>query len=167
MPKIIKNIGYKIGRLLILEDLKKVGPRYHKLYLVKCDCGKILETSIVSINQSCGCAKDGKLSVMDRELSEHLSRLKSRKHLYSDLTTSEMENIIFNDCYYCGAKPSLKMQKGNDLKNTIDRVFNNGGYTYLNCVASCRPCNSGKSDKTVKEFIDLNKKIYNNLLNEK
>ena len=43
----------------------------------------------------------------------------------------------------------------------IDRVNNNIGYVLNNCVSCCKFCNSAKLDRTLIEFRDWIKKVYN------
>jgi len=58
--------------------------------------------------------------------------------------------VFFRDelvCQYCGEKLTLK-------NCTIDHVHpqsKGGKNTYLNCVTSCKPCNTGKDNKMLSE----------------
>lgn len=57
-------------------------------------------------------------------------------------------------CQYCGAKQANSPVKGEEVVLTLDHVVpssRGGGSTWENLVASCKPCNNSKGDKTPVE----------------
>lgn len=101
-----------------------------------------------------------------------LNRLKKRyihKGLSSNLTVDETYNLVKQNCYYCGEKPSnlfIYKQlyfKHNFKYNGIDRVNSKKGYVKGNVIPSCKVCNNAKSDMSFNKFINKIKKIYANL----
>jgi len=66
------------------------------------------------------------------------------KHLPFSLSQKEFSELILQDCFYCGRKPSAAFLPG-QKRNGIDRVDNCKGYTKLNIVTACKPCNFAKS----------------------
>lgn len=105
------------------------------------------------------------------------------KKLVFILTEQEHLDIILKNCYYCNTEPTLYnkyVKKDGSVSqynrifnyaqetidrawvkiNTVDRLDSNKGYTLDNCVPACWPCNEMKMDKTVEEFLNKNKQIY-------
>ena len=84
-----------------------------------------------------------------------------------ELTFDEFERLSRQPCTYCGGEPKLgyvnPKYNGGFLHHGIDRVDNNIGYTYVNCVTCCIDCNYAKNDRTVAEFKDWIIRLANNL----
>lgn len=95
---------------------------------------------------------------------------KDRKYKEWKLTISEFSELIYGDCYYCGAPPSTdnswnttnkRITDGKEIAiNGIDRVDPNKGYTKDNCVSCCKYCNRMKSDLSLEEFYKKISIIY-------
>ena len=66
--------------------------------------------------------------------------------------------LIISDCTYCGHKPNWP-----ESRVGIDRVDNNKGYVYGNCVSCCFTCNSAKKQLSNEEFKEWVRRISNNL----
>jgi hypothetical protein len=75
-----------------------------------------------------------------------------------ELTHKQAFELITATCTYCGYTPEWPKNRIG-----IDRVDNNKGYVPENCVPCCFDCNSAKKEKTLEEFIDWIKKVYNKL----
>jgi hypothetical protein len=71
-----------------------------------------------------------------------------------DLTKDEYELLIFEKCYLCGKKCTLRHRNG------IDRVNNNLGYILSNCKSCCAECNYMKNNYDYDEFINQLELIY-------
>lgn len=85
--------------------------------------------------------------------SIYKSQAKKRKKDFV-LTKEQFEKIINGECYYCGTKNKIG----------IDRKDNSKGYTIENSVSCCRICNWMKLTLTEKEFIQHCIEIANNSL---
>ena len=79
------------------------------------------------------------------------SGAKQRKIIFN-LSFEEFKNIVKNDCFYCGGKDRIG----------LDRVDSDYGYFKDNIVAACYRCNVAKNNMTQTEFIDLCKKVVKN-----
>lgn len=92
------------------------------------------------------------------------------------LTKTEFKKLIFNNCTYCGIKPStttnvLKnhdlhthwIENGNITYNGIDRVDSRKSYITDNVVTCCKQCNTAKSDYTLEEFKTWIERVYKHL----
>lgn len=90
------------------------------------------------------------------------------------LTMEQFTTITQNSCKYCGAKPEQickpplnngRTQDGIEWAaykhNGIDRIDNDRGYEYDNCVACCGKCNLMKRSMSVDEFLKHTEKIHN------
>ena len=91
----------------------------------------------------------------------------ARKRGYSyELSFDEFKEIVSRDCYWCGIAPPIKNPKGERMPTMpapahgIDRLDNNLGYVYNNCVASCQICNTAKNNSSVQEFKSWIKRVY-------
>ena len=77
-----------------------------------------------------------------------LRLIKLVRSVYRTRVPYSKKNIIYRDkftCQYCGKK---------EKKMTIDHVLpssKGGKSSFENCVASCKPCNNKKNDKTPRE----------------
>lgn len=89
------------------------------------------------------------------------------------LTFEEFDNLVQQDCYYCGEHPrpasqELLQKRGNTKQptfyyNGIDRINSNIGYEIGNCVPCCPKCNYMKNTLPQNEFFKQIIKIYNHL----
>lgn len=68
------------------------------------------------------------------------------KRLFT-LTQEEFESIVTQPCYYCGFYSNYKFIG-------IDRIDNNKGYIYDNCIPSCKMCNMMKHTDHPNAFLD-------------
>lgn len=179
MSKAIDVSNRKFGRLLATEPVY-VEDKYSKIvrkWKCICDCGK---EKVVSVGflldetvRSCGClyrdtrkdlanrarlrnSKPAEVASFNRLYADYKGRADSKKLAFS-LSEEEFRKIAKQDCKYCGVAP---LQKGNKvaakngafLHNGIDRIDNNIGYIYENCVACCSMCNDAKNSYTLEQF---------------
>ncbi|MDO3651326.1 hypothetical protein [Nocardia mangyaensis] len=139
-----------------------------------CECGN--ETIVrghqllIGHTTSCGCKN--KLPYGDAALNTHYRNyIKSAtsRNLEFNLNKEQFKKVITKNCYYCNQKPEYSKAKefkycnGNIKVNGIDRIDNKVGYIYSNVVPCCSKCNFLKATLNQKEFIDLCKKITENL----
>lgn len=95
------------------------------------------------------------------------------------LTIDEFKVITSGNCVYCGIEPHRIVSVASAGKkifervskeyidnskykfNGADRVDNNKGYVFSNCVSCCFKCNVAKNKLSKDEFLDHIKRIYN------
>lgn len=130
-------------------------------------------------------SEKNKISIGENAFNLKLRNYKSGakiRNIEFSLTKDEFKNIIQQDCFHCGQEPKLYnpyinvygetrfchkdviMQSTIDESwicvNGIDRLDNNLGYTIENSVPCCKPCNESKKDRTVDEFYQHNKRLF-------
>lgn len=83
------------------------------------------------------------------------------------LSKEQFRELIESDCYYCGQHPQIRPTAsgcaGEYEWNGIDRVDNEKGYIYDNCVPACKMCNFAKRDSSVEEFYEWAQRLYDRL----
>jgi hypothetical protein len=140
---------------LKIESLIRTDGRKRGTRIVKCNaCGSIktMNTEATKKMKSCGCK-----FIELHQLSENTASL---NHYYSvyrtgaknrpiprsfELTKEQFSELCQRPCYYCGKEPNRKIAGSNrynksPLVHGIDRVDNNKGYVYENCVSCCKQC---------------------------
>lgn len=105
-------------------------------------------------------------------MNGYIQRAKRKKYLW-ELNQELFEELIFDNCFYCGISPSkvyngriTLANKENILSerqkwkeegwikfNGVDRMNNSIGYTRNNSVSCCYNCNQAKLDRTMDEFM--------------
>lgn len=121
-------------------------------------CGECKRTYQIQYEQKTGYQKQ-----YEKSPSGVFTKYKNaakRRNLEFTLTLEQLEDLISQPCHYCGEYTQGKEFCG------IDRVDNDVGYVLINCVPCCYSCNSMKGKKTLKEFSDCIKRIYNHLLDD-
>jgi hypothetical protein len=162
-----KYIGKKFGKLTIME---RVGVYANGTPTVKCkcDCGNFticgISNLINATTQSCGCYNKEITASKNPWLTEYNSYIgntvKKRKYIF-ELDVEKFKTLCIATCFYCGVEPSTPMDVGKGMKNGIDRIDSNKGYTLKNCVTCCWTCNRMKSNMTHLDFIEHIRKILN------
>lgn len=160
-----KKIGKKFGRLLVIETV----PRYWKTrrytyYKCKCDCGKIIITSLINTN-SCGCFQKNDVTERNRKqlgwatqtsVWHYYKRNAMTRKLSWELTKEQFLDLIKQKCYYCKVEPWNLIEKSSGdwaVVSGIDRKDNNIGYIINNCVPCCKICNRAKLNLDYSTFI--------------
>lgn len=176
------EIGMKFGQLTLIEKYTKKGTKQKYTYFkCKCDCGNLSESLWLNIRsgatKSCGCLvkKNGNnwrlepgISVFNSIFSNYKGNAK-RRNIEFNLTKKQFEEIINQNCNYCGDPPKegwSRFNNGNYIYNGVDRIDNTKGYILENCAPCCKFCNTMKLDKTIDEFLKQVKKIYKKNINE-
>lgn len=151
------------------------------LWLCRCECGveKLVSSNSLSRgkSKSCGCLlsdsareraltwnknRKGKLRLPygDAEFNKvyryYVANAKKRGYSF-ELTKEQFKVLTQQDCYCCGAKPSLVSKTtaalGEYVYNGIDRIDNSKGYTLDNTAPCCAICNTAKLDRDLKEYV--------------
>lgn len=76
------------------------------------------------------------------------------------LTKPQFLNLTQRKCHYCGKPPSNKYKRSKPYQG-IDRLRNNVGYLFNNCVPCCKECNQLKGTLNYRDFRKIVSKIYN------
>ncbi len=166
--------GRKIGRLFVKKYIASADAPCKRAWVCLCDCGKTVYLDTWTLThrrkmidgspRSCGCGVFSSKFKDKRYYTAwytYVNGAKNRNYKWA-LTTVNFENLITNNCYYCGAAPSIKksghrrgnraIRERNIAINGIDRVDNRLGYTTKNCVSCCEVCNKAKHALTVEEW---------------
>ena len=91
----------------------------------------------------------------------------SQCNIEFELTVKECEKLFNDNCYYCGEKNNACSNKYDDkrcksLLCGIDRLDNDKGYYFDNCVTCCTICNMIKCSKEEFEYYTIIEKILSN-----
>lgn len=104
--------------------------------------------------------KPKKCRSKEEGIYRHIYRqyLHSARHreLEFNLTEQDITKLVSRDCHHCGGAPTKYSpfdKRWFILKNGIDRLDNNKGYTMSNCVPCCATCNYSRQDLSVDEWI--------------
>jgi hypothetical protein len=132
--------------------------------LCQCDCGSTVIVTNTQMTQtkslSCGCSKRYKTddeAAFYGTFNSYVNHAK-KSELMFELSVEEFQLITSTPCFYCGANPSNEHKSSNKRGryrySGIDRIDNNLGYSFDNCVPCCRRCNVSKNKHTVQSFIE-------------
>jgi hypothetical protein len=179
VAKRIDHTGQKYHNLTMLHPTRSGGGGVGMFWMAQCDCGarKEVRASEVKLGyiKTCGkceyhshllkeaAAKSGINKDPKRPLREAYARYANdafNRGLEWKLTPAQFEEIIVQNCSYCQATPrehyrKARKGKGQGLKiirNGIDRIDNQIGYTLDNCTACCQTCNRMKGTMHVLDF---------------
>ncbi|MCK4640635.1 MAG: hypothetical protein KAU06_04795 [Candidatus Marinimicrobia bacterium] len=93
-----------------------------------------------------------------RWIAKERKRAGKKGHEFT-ITLQDVEDIIFQDCYYCGKKPAQKVERDEKLYNGIDRFDNDKGYVRENLVPACGKCNRRKRQADFQEYLDTCRRV--------
>lgn len=107
--------------------------------------------------------KDKSLSSKNNIYYRYQKGAKDRNIPFS-LNYDELINMVRQNCFYCGEKPSICFKVASGIEgficNGIDRLDNNKGYESGNVVPCCKQCNRAKLKRNQEEFMVWIKKSY-------
>jgi hypothetical protein len=81
--------------------------------------------------------------------NDYLQRAK-RKNLEFSLTLADFYYLMKLPCIYCNKINDIKDGKTKVFFMGIDRIDNNKGYFWENCVPACKECNTSKSSCSIE-----------------
>ena len=187
MAKIKEIIGYKFGKLTVLNISKTRGNKGQIRYDCICDCGNTHTVTGESIrngkSKSCGCLKKTYIPKTFNKNREHAilkvqySHLKRRNNKIDSnakcITFEKFYTLSKSKCHYCGLEHSKTLlDRTNETKDTklisdtivcvngIDRVDSSKGYVEGNVVSCCKYCNAAKNTMSRDEFFKWIKRVY-------
>ena len=163
MSKQINYIGFKNKAFTVID-------RIEQKYIVKCNkCGKEFVRDIASIKKFKGegcldCTpRYSKTSPVVHHLYIHYKSHADSRNLEFNLTEDQFSLVARQNCYYCGAKPTIYKQLYKYAKNTIneplngiDRIDSSKGYIKDNIQFISTPINYLKntmSDSETKQYL--------------
>jgi hypothetical protein len=183
--KWIDITGQRFDQLVATQFIGLSGNLQTIVWECQCDCGSVIRTGYSALvtghKKSCGCIKSERISrsmslpikiTVENEILHSYKQGAKKRNLDFKLTKSEFINLLYNDCFYCGSKPSNFIKKnritGEEIHyfNGVDRVNNEIGYRLDNCVTCCKLCNHAKNNLSKREFIILAKKISKRFPND-
>ncbi|MHA1737419.1 MAG: hypothetical protein ACTSWD_02465 [Candidatus Heimdallarchaeota archaeon] len=105
----------------------------------------------------------------------HYKCASKRRNYDFNLSEQQFKSLLFENCYYCGQSPSIKINYSikNGVEkdvyyNGIDRLNNDIGYNVDNCVTCCQICNKAKGILSESDFMQWIDKLisYRKFKNE-
>lgn len=143
------------------------------VWFCRCDCGNPFLVRATALTRkhgvrSCGCVQYQKLPAGEsdfRALFLDYKRSAAKRGYGFYLTVEEAKKLFKQNCHYCGALPSQKLNQGPRgrhgvfIYNGIDRTNNLLGYVKRNCVACCKICNRAKSIMRYADWLSWLKRI--------
>jgi hypothetical protein len=183
-------VGKTVHGLLVTGIKRKryaSGKQRHVIWKLRCHCGKDFEAraSIIFRGQqsSCGCLTPelkrapGESGFKTAKTS--YLRGARQRGLDFELTDEQLHMLFTADCAYCG-KPPYTISRGSGrgmtdarkkhsayVRNGIDRIDNDKGYTIDNVKPACKHCNWMRRDMPVDAFLDHVKAIYERSIKDK
>lgn len=185
MSAFINIAGQKFGRLTAMKVVERVRRQgtVELIWLCKCDCGsqkRVRRSALGKSINSCGCLRKEITQERGRnnkgnglpygvaarnKLYDKYKRQSAMRDLEFELSIEQFELLTKGDCYYCGVSPyqvtNEKKSNGQYVYSGIDRVDNNEGYIFGNCVSCCGSCNRAKLTMTEEEFYWWVIRVYN------
>lgn len=159
--------GKRFGFLVAVREAGR--DQNKKIYWeFRCDCGATHIAQHASVvkyeGSSCGCQyrrAPGESAGHNRYI---LYRNEARKRgLPFELTEAQFLVLAKQSCHYCGVAPmqvhaplnakGRPNYHGEFVYNGIDRVDNDLGYFWENCVPCCGVCNEAKRGKPHSQFV--------------
>lgn len=175
-------IGQKFGRLTVLSTIWRDRQTFCDC-ICECGTSCVVRARILRAGRtkSCGCFRreNGRKVGQNLEVKFRLpvgeaafrnlySRYKAdaarRKHSF-ELNETEFRSLITQPCFYCDALPAQKhyaspskrksrnASNGHFVYNGIDRMDNDLGYRFGNCVPCCKKHNYMKRGLSLEQFI--------------
>lgn len=175
MKKVLSNLGDKFGTLTIISDV--FYEKGYGWYMCQCDCGNIgkytgskLRAGLSKRCLQCSYRSKGGKTPIEKlyyiNITQRIKASKKLSKLSSTLTLEEFQNIVIQNCTYCGISPTTRQcARSSIVAHGVDRIDSSKGYVLDNCVSCCKYCNIMKSICTVKNFFKHVKRIveFNNL----
>ena len=173
--------GKVFGRLTVI---RMVGKNKRSVYVWEClcECGKVRNVIKANLNNghtnSCGCYGQYKANLAkESKRITNLGKTSFNRVFRYYVTNANRRGIDFKidrdffkevsskNCFYCNKPPSdffkRDLRSGKFIYNGVDRVDNNRGYEYDNCVSCCRVCNRAKGDLSIEDWMDYLRNLTN------
>jgi hypothetical protein len=161
--------GQRFSQLTVIEESKIKG-HSGKKWDCACSCGEVVSVYGSDLRRGrCNyCKKCNKIKSKQSPLKSlfgNYRRNANNRGYVFELSLIEFEELIIQECYYCGDAPNQLMHKKGTKEglyyNGIDRKDNKMGYTRQNCVTCCKFCNLAKNRFKIEQFLSWIKRIKN------
>ncbi len=162
-------VGKRFTQLTVISDAGNHPTTGESYWECQCDCGKTLKVTGYSLTsgntKSCGCyhkirtrqlfSKSPEENTAGRVFSDYRKSARVKGHSF-ELSREQVGELIKEDCYYCGGKPSNSLVYHEKIitYQGIDRLDNSEGYTPDNVVPCCIICNKMKKAMSLDAFMD-------------
>ena len=184
--KLFTSKGIKTSWTYIGEvEIRKYGKTYRRIIEVMCECGRTKEVQLNNVMSGrsvcCGfnpCKIPHNKNNRNPETTYNslyyaYTKGALKRGLTFELTKDQFKSFLHLNCDYCGSEPSnvyeIKNSKTGEIRagvrlvyNGIDRIDNNVGYVYNNCISCCGTCNGMKHAHGSEFFLHHIKKIFMN-----
>jgi len=168
-PELVGKIFGKLTVIKLLPERRNTA----RDWLCECACGNLknVKTQMLTNGQTthCGCSfikYNDRTIPVKKYLYCNYKRNARNRNLDFNITFEEFCAHIESSCFYCGDAPSnigisnrQYRTLGRCAYNGIDRIDNNSGYVYGNCVPCCSSCNSAKGNSSLETFIGYIEKL--------
>jgi hypothetical protein len=156
------EIGQRFGKLIVVG---KATTKKGLHWLCRCDCGRdntVYQSNLIhgasTACRYCGHYKKQYSESAFNKLYGDYQRQSVKRSFEFSLTREEFKSLVSGDCHYCGEPPAqganLARTYGVFLYNGIDRLDNDLGYHFVNCVPCCAICNHMKWTLTKDQFLN-------------
>ncbi len=170
--KYVDYTGQKFGKLTAIRwvgSRAQYDGRREDCWLCECECGNEVVVPRSNLRdgnaKSCGCGRLGPQRGLGRGdaalnslMGTYISNARARG-LDWELTRDDFKRLTSGCCHYCGVAPAQVVKghptSGDYVYNGVDRKDNSLGYSLLNCVSACGPCNMGKRDADYRAYLEL------------
>lgn len=165
------RIGQIFGKLTIIS-IAGVNSSGKTIFNCLCSCGQSSDVSGDNLfrknksTKSCGCLIGHNTFAFNYNpwAAEYRRWIKVNtitRNIINKLTEEQWTELSKGNCYFCGNEPNQPCHNGQKvLKNGIDRLNSDIGYTPENCVPCCSQCNYAKHTTPVDEFLAWVRRVY-------
>jgi hypothetical protein len=176
--KVGSLVGQVFGELTVVD---RIDNGSSLRWLCLCSCGtekvvlgsKLKEGSVTTCGHVFRRPKVHKLPSGEAAfnlLFDSYERGAKRRNLKFELIREQFRELVTKNCHYCGIPPYKQSLPNRSAKkcytngaftyNGIDRLDNVQGYTVINSVPCCEPCNRSKRTMTVFQFTNWVSRVY-------
>jgi hypothetical protein len=161
------KIGDTFGSRVVLEranvpESNKQNAR-NSFWLVRCVCGATEIAKSANLRRSKTCKKCRQVLTRKKSGDCAFNSLYLRykhgatsRNLCFDLTKDQFEFLIKQNCKYCNRTPNQiskpKRAFGGYVYSGVDRIDNDAGYVFENCVPCCGVCNRARGSMSLSDF---------------
>jgi len=175
--------GQRFGHLTVLRLDPVRDSQGGARWVTRCDCGairtvrsthllhrKAREMSCFPCSVERSRLKTFNRSIFVAHMFTRYARGAKVRNVPFSLTHEQLGELLLGNCFYCGSEPrqynrTFRGNLGAFPYNGIDRLANNLGYFFENCVSCCGTCNIAKQDMSVHAFVSWASKLAGNLQN--